>query len=198
VLLDATEDRLHQSYRAPAMPESAALVDRLRKAGVPAVISGAGPTVLAFGSATTTSQLDSIARELGNGWHIHPLNVAPLGARVQSESRTRYPRGIEVRRGGVRLEAAPDAPLGASCSSATHWPAHRIHHSGLRFPASWLYPEVSTFVIGGRWSAARSGAPAGSHYRVDRPYQACTRSLGRTLSERIQRTAERRTRRSGP
>jgi homoserine kinase len=87
VLLDATEDRLHQSYRAPAMPESAALVDRLRKAGVPAVISGAGPTVLAFGSATTTSQLDSIARELGNGWHIHPLNVAPLGARVQSESR---------------------------------------------------------------------------------------------------------------
>ncbi|MEO5874349.1 MAG: homoserine kinase [Streptosporangiaceae bacterium] len=89
VLLAATEDRLHQSYRAPAMPESAALVDRLRNAGVPAVISGAGPTVLAFGSATTTSRLDSIARELGSGWHMRPLSVAPLGARVQSESRTR-------------------------------------------------------------------------------------------------------------
>lgn len=86
VLLDATEDRLHQSYRAPAMPGSAALVDRLRGAGVPAVISGAGPTVLAF---TTTSQTDSIARDLGNGWHIRPLNVAPRGARVRPNSRTR-------------------------------------------------------------------------------------------------------------
>ncbi|MCW2914678.1 MAG: homoserine kinase [Actinomycetia bacterium] len=80
VLLDATEDRLHQSYRAPAMPGSAALVDRLRGAGVPAVISGAGPTVLAF---TTASQVDSMDLEVGNGWHKHPLNVDPQGARLQ-------------------------------------------------------------------------------------------------------------------
>lgn len=80
VLLDGTEDRLHQSYRAPAMPESVSLVGRLREAGVPAVISGAGPTVLAF---TTTSQLDSTGLELGTGWHKHPLNVDPRGARVQ-------------------------------------------------------------------------------------------------------------------
>lgn len=79
VLLDATEDRLHQDYRAPAMPESAALVARLRAAGVPAVISGAGPTVLAF---TSASQVDSIAPEVGNGWHEHPLDVATRGARV--------------------------------------------------------------------------------------------------------------------
>ena len=80
VLLDGTEDRLHQSYRAPAMPESVSLVGRLREAGVPAVISGAGPTVLAF---TSTSQLDSIGLELGTGWHKHPLNVDPRGAHVQ-------------------------------------------------------------------------------------------------------------------
>lgn len=79
VLLDATEDRLHQDYRAPAMPESAALVARLRAAGVPAVVSGAGPTVLAF---TSASQVDSIAPEVGNGWHKHPLDVATRGARV--------------------------------------------------------------------------------------------------------------------
>ncbi|WP_131738748.1 homoserine kinase [Actinomadura roseirufa] len=79
VLLDATEDRLHQDYRAPAMPGSAELVERLRKAGVPAVISGAGPTVLAF---TTASQVDSMALEVGNGWHEHPLDVATRGARV--------------------------------------------------------------------------------------------------------------------
>ncbi|MEU5877554.1 homoserine kinase [Spirillospora sp. NPDC047279] len=82
VLLDATEDRLHQDYRAPAMPESAALVARLRANGVPAVISGAGPTVLAF---TTASQVDSMGAEVGNGWHIHPLNVAPHGACVQRD-----------------------------------------------------------------------------------------------------------------
>ncbi len=38
-----------QEYRAPAMPESAALVERLRADGIPAVISGAGPTVLGAG-----------------------------------------------------------------------------------------------------------------------------------------------------
>jgi homoserine kinase len=80
VLLDATEDRLHQAYRAPAMPGSAHLVKRLRDSGIPAVISGAGPTVLAF---TTASQVDSTGLEVGNGWHKHPLNVDPQGARVQ-------------------------------------------------------------------------------------------------------------------
>lgn len=80
VLLDATDDRLHQSYRAPAMPGSAALVGRLREAGVPAVISGAGPTVLAF---TTASQIDSMDVEVGSAWHKHPLNVDLRGADVQ-------------------------------------------------------------------------------------------------------------------
>ncbi len=47
-LLDGTVDRLHQQYRAQAMPESAALVDQLRGAGIAAVISGAGPSVLAL------------------------------------------------------------------------------------------------------------------------------------------------------
>ncbi|MGE3284900.1 MAG: homoserine kinase [Pseudonocardia sp.] len=48
LLMPATEDRLHQSYRRPAYPESADLVDALRHHGIPAAISGAGPTVLAF------------------------------------------------------------------------------------------------------------------------------------------------------
>ncbi len=47
-LLRATEDFLHQRQREPAMPESLALVDNLRARGIPAVVSGAGPTVLAF------------------------------------------------------------------------------------------------------------------------------------------------------
>lgn len=42
----ATEDKLHQDYRAEAMPETSALVRRLRDAGFAAVVSGAGPSVL--------------------------------------------------------------------------------------------------------------------------------------------------------
>ena len=42
------EDWLHQPYRLPGLPGSAALVAALRAAGVPAVLSGSGPTVLAL------------------------------------------------------------------------------------------------------------------------------------------------------
>ncbi|GAA5071563.1 homoserine kinase [Thermocatellispora tengchongensis] len=80
LLLAATEDRLHQDYRAPAMPQTADLVKRLRAIGVPAVVSGAGPTVLAFATAGTQ---DLIAPEVGNDWHIQPLDVATDGASVQ-------------------------------------------------------------------------------------------------------------------
>ncbi|KAB8183756.1 homoserine kinase [Microbispora catharanthi] len=80
LLLAATEDRLHQRYRAPAMPRTAELVRRLREAGVPAVVSGAGPTVLAL---TTRDTKDLIAPEVGNDWHIQPMNVDPLGAYVR-------------------------------------------------------------------------------------------------------------------
>ena len=53
----------------------------LRDVGVPAVISGAGPTVLAF---TNASRVDSVVPEVGKGWHIHPLDVATRGARVMT------------------------------------------------------------------------------------------------------------------
>ena len=46
LLLEATQDLLHQNYRTEAMPKSMALVTKLRAAGVPAMISGAGPSVL--------------------------------------------------------------------------------------------------------------------------------------------------------
>ena len=56
-LLAATEDRLHQPYRAPAMPASADLVARLRAAGHAAVISGAGPTVLVLAQDEVEAKL---------------------------------------------------------------------------------------------------------------------------------------------
>jgi homoserine kinase len=48
LLLAATEDRLHQPYRRTVYPATGRLLDALRAAGVPAAVSGAGPTVLAL------------------------------------------------------------------------------------------------------------------------------------------------------
>jgi homoserine kinase len=70
LLLPATRDWLHQEYRASAMPASADLVRALRGAGIPAFISGAGPTVLAFGTG-----LDPVA-----GFTVHPVEVDAGGA----------------------------------------------------------------------------------------------------------------------
>ena len=50
LLLDATEDRLHQDYRASAMPKTAELIATLRGQGHAAVVSGAGPSVLVLAS----------------------------------------------------------------------------------------------------------------------------------------------------
>jgi homoserine kinase len=50
LLLVATEDRLHQSYRAAAMPETDRLIRLLREAGHAAVVSGAGPSILVLTS----------------------------------------------------------------------------------------------------------------------------------------------------
>jgi homoserine kinase len=46
LMFAATEDRLHQNYRASAMPETSKLIEILREHGHPAVVSGAGPSVL--------------------------------------------------------------------------------------------------------------------------------------------------------
>ncbi|MGW7412469.1 homoserine kinase [Streptomyces sp. NPDC054863] len=78
-LLAATEDRLHQDYRTPAMPESVALVNRLRAHGVPAVISGAGPTVLAL---TEETAADKVVRMAGEGWAAERLPMDAAGASV--------------------------------------------------------------------------------------------------------------------
>lgn len=52
ILLDATSDRLHQRYRAPVMERTWGVVEALRAAGVAAVVSGAGPSVLVLERAS--------------------------------------------------------------------------------------------------------------------------------------------------
>lgn len=50
LLLTATEDKLHQGYRAAAMPETHRLISLLRDNGFAAVVSGSGPSILVLGS----------------------------------------------------------------------------------------------------------------------------------------------------
>lgn len=100
VLLAGTADRLHQDYRAVAMPGTADLVARLRDAGIPAIVSGAGPSVLAFSSAETGLDqvkgiVDSSGGETGTAWSISPLEVERHGASILSASPARIDGGIE-------------------------------------------------------------------------------------------------------
>ncbi|QYJ05628.1 homoserine kinase [Nocardioides panacisoli] len=73
-LLRATRDLLHQPYRRPAMPASLDLVEQLRGDGHPAIVSGAGPTVLVF-----TDTTDGVLDRCPVGWTAHRLGVDTHG-----------------------------------------------------------------------------------------------------------------------
>jgi homoserine kinase len=81
LLLPATHDRLHQRQRAAAMPDTIALVERLRGDGLAAVVSGAGPSVLVL---TTSDRLDTdrrhCAQAAGPGWECLTPDVCGPGA----------------------------------------------------------------------------------------------------------------------
>jgi homoserine kinase len=77
-LFRATEDFLHQEYRAPAMPESLALVRALRAEGLAAVVSGAGPTVLVL----TAGDPAPLLTRCPAGWTSYALAVDHAGART--------------------------------------------------------------------------------------------------------------------
>ena len=77
-LLRGTEDFLHQEFRAPAMPESLALVRALRADGHAAVVSGAGPTVLVL----TADGPGALGDRCPEGWAAYPLAVDPTGVRT--------------------------------------------------------------------------------------------------------------------
>lgn len=83
-LFDATEDFLHQPYRAGSMPGSAQLISALRAANVPAVVSGAGPAVLALLVPPVTPGPEVVASvAAGTGeWAVRVLEVDRDGATV--------------------------------------------------------------------------------------------------------------------
>jgi homoserine kinase len=102
LLFAATEDRLHQDYRAPGMPATAALVEALRGAGVAAVVSGAGPTVLALTDPPADFLPDFPPSAAGAGgitWASTRLELSNDGARIEPQARLDTPSEAGVAAG---------------------------------------------------------------------------------------------------
>lgn len=78
LLLGATEDYLHQSYRKDAMPNSYALITKLRKAGVAAFISGAGPAVMVLHTGGD-SEAAELERAAGEKFQMISLGISRTG-----------------------------------------------------------------------------------------------------------------------
>jgi homoserine kinase len=92
LLLEATEDRLHQHQRAAAMPETWRLVTDLRAAGHAAVVSGAGPSVLVLAGPARSAgpgaaEPDAPRRTAslaGHGWRVLEPGIAHRGASAEA------------------------------------------------------------------------------------------------------------------
>jgi len=87
LLMDATEDVLHQPHRAMAMRASAEYLKLLRRCGIAAVLSGAGPAVLGL---STEQELPAEALEYGtaNGFTVSEMSVG---------DGVRWTSGVPVR-----------------------------------------------------------------------------------------------------
>jgi homoserine kinase len=79
LLLVALHDRLHEDARGALVPESAALLEDLRRRQIPACLSGAGPTLLAFEPEGRS------VGDLPDGWHTIRPGVRAHGVEVVVE-----------------------------------------------------------------------------------------------------------------
>lgn len=84
VLWDATCDWLHQEQRRTTYPGSMAAVDTLRALGHAAVVSGAGPSVLALVRTDLADLVQAEARGWGRDWQVLRPGIAHHGLIVQS------------------------------------------------------------------------------------------------------------------
>ena len=74
LLMTATQDVLHQPQRAAAMPASAEYLQLLRRYGVAAVLSGAGPTVLGLSSQVGLPD-EAVDYGTANGFTVREMSV---------------------------------------------------------------------------------------------------------------------------
>lgn len=94
LLMEATEDVLHQPHRAIAMRASAEYLQVMRRCGVAAVLSGAGPAIIGL---STQSELPAEALEYGvaNGFTVSEMSVGD-GVRWTFPRKREVPPGVQV------------------------------------------------------------------------------------------------------
>ena len=87
LLMEATEDVLHQPHRAIAMRASAEYLQVMRRCGVAAVLSGAGPAIICL---STQSELPAEVLDFGaaNGFTVSEMSVG---------DGVRWTSGVAVR-----------------------------------------------------------------------------------------------------
>jgi homoserine kinase len=88
VLAEAMTDRLHEPHRLKLMPETRAVLEELRSAGLPAAMGGAGPSILVVvpkpEAATRTEQVRRVCRGREAGWRVFVSDWEPEGARAET------------------------------------------------------------------------------------------------------------------
>ncbi|NMN02524.1 homoserine kinase [Bifidobacterium panos] len=84
LLYVATQDKLHQPYRAPLMQPSADLIAAFRAQGYAAAVSGAGPCVLVLHHGDARAAIDAIAApQLASGhWKVLHLPINTKGVEI--------------------------------------------------------------------------------------------------------------------
>ena len=76
-----TNDLLHQPVRAPLMPHTAAAIEKLRSEGIPAALSGAGPSIVCLVVSGDEEGTRKVVSEL-EGWELLELEWSTDGARI--------------------------------------------------------------------------------------------------------------------
>jgi homoserine kinase len=88
VLAEAMNDRLHEPHRLKLMPETSAVHQELRAAGLAVALAGAGPSLLVVvpkpEAATRAEQVRRVCRERRAGWRVFVSEWEPQGARASS------------------------------------------------------------------------------------------------------------------
>jgi homoserine kinase len=86
VLADAMNDRLHEPHRLKLMPETSAVYQEIKDAGLPVALAGAGPSLLVVvprpESATRAEQVRRICRARKSGWRVFVSDWEPEGAKA--------------------------------------------------------------------------------------------------------------------
>lgn len=84
LLFDATDDRVHQPYRARLMPGSVQLAHLLRERGLAAAISGAGPSVLVLSYGDCVQEVASVVGQLpdAHNWRVLRTHIDVQGVQA--------------------------------------------------------------------------------------------------------------------